>query len=37
MRMPPGRDLPKRLDELSADESRQYLIRFLGRQDFDKH
>jgi hypothetical protein len=25
------------LDELSAEEARQYLIRFLGRQDLDEH
>jgi hypothetical protein len=24
-------------DELSAEEARQYLIRFLGRQDLDEH
>ncbi|MFC6784548.1 hypothetical protein [Halobaculum halobium] len=25
------------LDELSAKEARQYLIRFIGRQDLDEH
>ncbi|NHX37562.1 hypothetical protein G9C84_14055 [Halolamina sp. R1-12] len=35
--MPSGCDLPERLDKLSAEEARQYLIRFLGRQDLDEH
>lgn len=25
------------LDEMSTEEARWYLIRFLGRQDFDEH
>jgi hypothetical protein len=28
---------PEIPDELSAAEARQYLIRFLGRQDLDEH
>ncbi|WP_338742291.1 hypothetical protein [Haloplanus salilacus] len=28
---------PEMPDELSAEEARQYLIRFLGRQDLDEH
>jgi hypothetical protein len=28
---------PEISDELSAEEARQYLIRFLGRQDLDEH
>jgi hypothetical protein len=28
---------PEIPDELSAEEARQYLIRFLGRQDLDEH
>ena len=28
---------PETPDELSAEEARQYLIRFLGRQDLDEH
>jgi hypothetical protein len=35
--MPTDRDHPERLDELSPEEARQYLIRFLGRQDLDEH
>jgi len=35
--MPTDRDHPKRLEELSAEEARRYLIRFLGRQDLDEH
>jgi len=30
-------DPPENLDELSPEEARQYLIRFLGRQDLDEH
>ncbi|GGL67010.1 hypothetical protein GCM10009039_26260 [Halocalculus aciditolerans] len=35
--MPSERDSPKRVDELSPKEARQYLIRFLGRQDLGEH
>jgi hypothetical protein len=35
--MSTDRKHPERLDELSAEEARQYLIRFLGRQDLDEH
>lgn len=28
---------PEVLDEMSAEETRQYLIRFLGRQDLNEH
>ena len=28
---------PEIPDELSAEEARRYLIRFLGRQDLDEH
>ncbi|WP_169718996.1 MULTISPECIES: hypothetical protein [Haloplanus] len=28
---------PEIPDELSAEEARKYLIRFLGRQDLDEH
>jgi len=28
---------PEIPDEMSAEEARQYLIRFLGRQDLDEH
>ncbi|WP_338738955.1 hypothetical protein [Haloplanus salilacus] len=28
---------PEIPDELSAEEARQYLIRFLGRQDLNEH
>jgi len=28
---------PEILDEMSAEEARQYLIRFLGRQDLNEH
>jgi hypothetical protein len=35
--MPTGRDHPERLEELSAEEARRYLIRFLGRQDLNEH
>jgi hypothetical protein len=28
---------PEMPDELSAEEARQYLIRFLGCQDLDEH
>jgi hypothetical protein len=28
---------PEIPDELSPEEARQYLIRFLGRQDLDEH
>lgn len=30
-------DQPKIPDEMSHEEARQYLIRFLGRQDLDEH
>jgi len=35
--MATDRDHPERLEELSAEEARRYLIRFLGRQDLDEH
>ncbi|WP_180271797.1 hypothetical protein [Halorubrum persicum] len=35
--MPSERDFPERVDELSPEEARQYLIRFLGRQDLNEH
>jgi hypothetical protein len=35
--MPTDRKHPEQLDELSPEEARQYLIRFLGRQDLDEH
>ncbi len=35
--MPTGCDQSKSLDEMSPEEARQYLIRFLGRQDLDEH
>ena len=28
---------PEMPDEMSPEEARQYLIRFLGRQDLDEH
>jgi len=28
---------PEIPDEMSAEEARQYLVRFLGRQDLDEH
>ena len=28
---------PEMPDEMSTEEARQYLIRFLGRQDLDEH
>jgi hypothetical protein len=28
---------PENPDELSPEEAREYLIRFLGRQDLDEH
>ncbi|GAB3411192.1 hypothetical protein GCM10027435_02540 [Haloparvum alkalitolerans] len=28
---------PEFPDEMSSEEARQYLIRFLGRQDLDEH
>jgi hypothetical protein len=31
------REPPEIPDELSAEEARQYLIRFLGRQDLNEH
>lgn len=31
------RDQSPTPDELSPEEARQYLIRFLGRQDLDEH
>ncbi|WP_330633279.1 hypothetical protein [Halocatena halophila] len=30
-------DQPKIPNEMSHEEARQYLIRFLGRQDLDEH
>ncbi|MFC7186590.1 hypothetical protein [Halorubrum yunnanense] len=30
-------DHPEIPDEMSPEEARQYLIRFLGRQDLDEH
>lgn len=30
-------DHPEITDEMSPEEARQYLIRFLGRQDLDEH
>ena len=35
--MPAERDQAESLDELSAEEARQYFIWFLGRQDCDEH
>jgi len=35
--MPTERDRAKRPGEMSSEEARQYLIRFLGRQDLDEH
>jgi len=31
------RDESTALDDLSPEEARRYLIRFLGRQDLDEH
>lgn len=30
-------DEPPTPDEMSSEEARRYLIRFLGRQDLDEH
>lgn len=30
-------DQPEIPDQMSSEEARQYLIRFLGRQDLDEH
>jgi hypothetical protein len=35
--MTTGSDHPESPDEMSSEEARQYLIRFLGRQDLDEH
>jgi hypothetical protein len=35
--MAAGSEHPETPDELSPEEARQYLIRFLGRQDLDEH
>jgi hypothetical protein len=35
--MSTDRDHPERLEELSAEKARRYLIRFLGRQDLYEH
>ena len=35
--MATGSDQPEIPDEMSPEEARQYLIRFLGRQDLDEH
>ena len=37
MSMAPGSDQPEIPDEMSPEEARQCLIRFLGRQDLDEH
>lgn len=31
------REAPPNPDEMSPEEARRYLIRFLGRQDLDEH
>lgn len=31
------REQPEIPDEMSSEEARQHLIRFLGRQDLDEH
>lgn len=31
------REQPESPDEMSPEEARRYLIRFLGRQDLDEH
>jgi len=35
--MAAGSEQPENPDEMSSEEARQYLIRFLGRQDLDEH
>jgi hypothetical protein len=35
--MPTERDQSESLEEMSPEEARQYLIRFLGRQDLNEH
>lgn len=35
--MAAGSDQPEIPEEMSPEEARQYLIRFLGRQDLDEH
>jgi hypothetical protein len=35
--MAAGSDRSEIPDEMSPEEARQYLIRFLGRQDLDEH
>ncbi len=35
--MAAGSDQPEFPDEMSPEEARKYLIRFLGRQDLDEH
>lgn len=35
--MAAGSEQPKIPEEMSPEEARQYLIRFLGRQDLDEH
>ena len=37
MSMAVGSDKTEIPDEMSPEEARQYLIRFLGRQDLDEH
>jgi hypothetical protein len=32
-----GSDPPESMDEMSPEEARQSLIRFLGQQDLDEH
>lgn len=35
--MTTGNERSQSLDEMSAEEARRYLIRFLGRHDLDEH
>jgi hypothetical protein len=37
MRMVTESERPETPDEMSPEEARRYLIRFLGRQDLDEH
>jgi hypothetical protein len=37
VRISADRDHLERLEEVSAEEARQYVIQFLGRQDLDEH
>jgi len=37
MRMAVEPDRPDTPEEMSPEEARRYLIRFLGRQDLDEH